>query len=124
MNPVRVMISENCGDYADLLSQRLSMYPDIQIVGVACDGEKTMSMLPLIQPDVLLLDIVMPCVDGIEVLRRIQKVQQSMAIYVISALGSTAIIQEALSLGAKYYFIKPFRTELMAKRIRETLLQN
>lgn len=119
MLPVRVMISENCKDYAGLLSQRLSMYPDIQIVGIAGDGDKTIKMLPLLQPDVLLLDIVMPEVDGLEVLRRMRGVHSSTAVYVISALGSDDIIRQALALGARYYFVKPFNTSSMVMRIRE-----
>ena len=119
MCPVRVMISENCKNYAGLLSQRLSMYPDIEIVGVAGDGNKTIQMLPLLRPDVLLLDIVMPQVDGLEVLRRIRGVHHGTVVYVISALGSDDIIREALALGARYYFVKPFNTNSMVQRIRE-----
>ncbi len=124
MRPVRVMISENCNDYAGLLSQRLSMYPDIEIVGVVGDGNKTIQMLPLLQPDVLLLDIVMPQIDGLEVLRRLQGSHHGTAVYVISALGSDDIIREALALGARYYFVKPFNTNSMVKKIREVRAYN
>ena len=119
MSPVRVMISENCKDYAGLLSQCLSMYPDIEIIGIAEDGHRTMQMLPLLQPDVLLLDIVMPQIDGLEVLRRMRGVHHGTAVYVMSALGSGDIIRAALELGARYYFVKPFNTNSMVKRIRE-----
>lgn len=119
MYPVRVMISENCKDYAGLLSQRLSIYPDIEIVGVAGDGDRTIQMLPLLHPDVLLLDIVMPQIDGLEVLRRIQGVHHGTAVYVMSALASDDIIRKALALGARYYFVKPFNTNSMVTRIRE-----
>lgn len=95
------------------------MYPDIEIVGIAGDGDKTIKMLPLLHPDVLLLDIVMPEVDGLEVLRRIRGVHNGTVVYVISALGSDDIIRKALALGARYYFVKPFNTDSMVMRIRE-----
>lgn len=119
MQPVRILISENCIEYASLLSQRLSMYPDFTIIGIASDGEKTLELLKLLQPDVLLLDIVMPRIDGLCVLRKIRDDRLKTAVYVMSALSSDNIVRNALSLGARHYFVKPFNTESMVTRIRE-----
>ena len=120
MQPVRVMISENCGAFATLLSQRLAMYPDIRIIGITNNGDDTLRMLRLLQPDVLLLDIVMPRMDGLEVLRHIQRTGIVTATYVISALSSDDMVRRALALGARYYFVKPFSTDAIVRRIRET----
>ncbi len=119
MEPIRVMISENCGAFATLLSQRLEMYPDIRVIGVVGNGSDTLRMLPLLKPDVLLLDIVMPQLDGLEVLRQMRLAGIDTTTYVISALSSDDMVRRALALGARYYFVKPFSTDSMAKCICE-----
>lgn len=121
MARVRVLISDDCEDYTDLLSDFLSMNPDIQVVGIAEDGVQTIEMLNKTNPDVLLLDLIMPNVDGLEVLRQIKsQYSGNLSVVVISALSNEEIIKQALALGAERYLVKPFNLESAASQIAET----
>ncbi len=66
----------------------------------------------------LVLDLVMPDMDGIEVLRKVRDLSDKPIIIVISALSNAVIMQEALVLGACAYFKKPIRLEVLVERIR------
>lgn len=118
----RVLISDNCAAYAKLLSDCLTTDSDIEVAGIAEDGTQTITMLQSINPDVLLLDIIMPNVDGLEVLRRMDIKNNRPLVFVISAVGNEEIIKQALALGAKYYFVKPFDPASIASKIREIKL--
>ena len=120
MSKVRVLIADNSKDFSTLLSKRLSMSNTIEIVGVAQDGMQTINMLNQTTPDVLLLDIVMPNIDGLEVLKRIQEVGHKPMIFVVSALGDEQLSKQALALGANYYFVKPLNIEMLINKILET----
>jgi len=121
MPRMKVMISDDCTDYANLLSDFLSMNSDVQVVGIAEDGVETMEMLSKTNPDVLLLDLIMPNVDGLEVLRQINSQYGShLSVIVISALSEEDIIKEAFALGAKRYLVKPFDLTSIATKITQT----
>lgn len=115
----RVLISDNCKDYAKMLSDCLLTNSDIEIVGIAEDGAQTIRMLHDTNPDVLLLDIIMPNVDGFEVLRQMDFKDDNPSVFVISALNNQEIIKKALALGADHYFVKPFDPASVASKIRE-----
>lgn len=74
-----------------------------------CDSEK---------PDLVLLDIIMPEVDGIEVLKKIGKLAK---IVVISAVGQEKMVEEAKSLGALDYIVKPFDNEKVIEAVKKVL---
>lgn len=120
MSPTRVLISDNSADYATLLGDCISMYPEIEVVGTALDGEGTIEMLQRTTPDILLLDILMPRMDGMEVLRTIHKSEHKPLVFIISALGNEKIIRTALSLGASKYFVKPIPIESLISEIRKS----
>ncbi len=121
MSRIKVLISDDSKDYATLLSDFLSLNSDIQVVGIAEDGVQTIEMLIKTTPDVLLLDLIMPNVDGLEVLRQINSHYGShLSVIVISALSNEEIIKEAFALGAKRYLVKPFDLTSAATKITQT----
>lgn len=121
MPQAKVLISDDSADYANLLSDFLSMNSDIQVVGIAKDGVQTIHMLNETNPDVLLLDLIMPNVDGLEVLRQINsQYGEKLSVIVISALSNEEIIKKALALGAKRYLVKPFDLTSAASQITTT----
>lgn len=121
MSPIRVLIADNSKDFAEMLSDTIQISSDIEIVGIAENGPQTITLLNQTKPDVLLLDIVMPDIDGLEVLRRINKVfdDEIPAIFMISALGNEEITELAISLGARYFFTKPINLKALISKIRE-----
>lgn len=96
----------------DIVSQ--SNWKDVQIIE-ASDGEEAISKFNLEKPDLVLLDIVMPKKDGIEVLKQIGS--SAHAVVIVSSVGQEKTIEEAKSLGAKQYIVKPFD----AKEVIDTL---
>ncbi len=120
MKQINVLIADNCSEFTQLISQYLSLNPDINIAGIAQDGAETIELLQKTKPDVLLLDLVMPRVDGLEVMRRISSSTNKPKVLVISALGSEEIAKKAIELGADFYFIKPLDLEAVTAKILET----
>lgn len=117
----RIVITDNCTDFVDLLADFLSKQTDLEIVGVAHDGEQTLQVLEQTKPDVLLLDIIMPQKDGLEVLREIKKKRIQVRVLVISAIENEAINEMALELGAERCFVKPVNlTEILTTIRNET----
>jgi two-component system, chemotaxis family, chemotaxis protein CheY len=96
----------------DIVSQ--SNWKGAQIIE-AGDGEEAISKFSAEKPDLVLLDVVMPKKDGIEVLKQIGSIAH--AVVIVSSVGQEKTISEAKSLGAKEYIVKPFDT----KQVIETL---
>lgn len=123
MKRIKVLIADNCSEFTQLFSQYLSLIPGISIVGIASDGVETIELFHSTRPDVLLLDLVMPRVDGLEVMRRISCESSKPKVLVISALGSKEITKKAINLGADFFFIKPLNLEAVVAKILETKLK-
>ncbi len=110
----RIVITDNSKDFVDLLTRFFSKQPDVEIVGVAHDGKQTLQVIERTKPDVLLLDIIMPHKDGLEVLREIKEKRMHVRVIVISAVENEAVNEAALKLGAQRCFVKPVNlTEIL-----------
>jgi len=84
----------------------------------AQDGKGTLEKFQAEKPDLLLLDIIMPEGDGIEVLKKIGK---SAKVVVISAVGQEKMVEEAKSLGALNYIVKPFDNKKVLEAVRKVI---
>ena len=94
---------------------------DREVVATATNGEEALEKIAAAAPDVLLLDIVMPRLDGYGVLERLPSTQRTI---VMSALSASSFISKAIDLGARYYMMKPFRFEQLDARITETMRES
>lgn len=120
MGIVRLLIVDDNKDFSVLLSAFFSTISGFQIVGIAADGSNAIRMINETNPDVVLLDIVMPGVDGLEVLRYIRNAGiTSPFVLVLSAIGAKEIYSQAQALGANAFFQKPVRMETIARAIRD-----
>ena len=91
----------------------------IEIVGIAKDGQETLDLTTSQNPDVLLMDLVLPRLDGIGVMKELSKAKgRKTTIVVISSFINDAISAEVMSLGARYFIPKPFDINALADRIR------
>jgi two-component system, response regulator, stage 0 sporulation protein A len=118
---IQVVIADDNREFGDILCEYLSNQPDIEVVGVARDGLEAYDLITAKMPDIVVLDIIMPHLDGLGVLERINATVMSkrpMSI-ILSAVGQDKITQRALSLGAEYYVVKPFDMEVLVSRIRQ-----
>jgi len=121
-NQIRILLADDNNAFTDLFESRLNLYSNIKIVGVAKNGSETTQMLNHIEIDVLLLDIVMPDIDGLEILRKINEMPINPMIIIISAISSEEITKIAFSLGARYYFVKPFDCDNLISTIKSEIL--
>lgn len=117
-NEIRILISDNCVEFTQLFKSRLELFDDIKVVGVAYNGDQTIDLVQKTDADFLLLDIVMPEMNGLELMQRTKKINPKPSIIIVSALGTDIIVHKALSLGAVSYFNKPVDCDkLVAKMI-------
>jgi two-component system response regulator (stage 0 sporulation protein A) len=118
---IRILIADDNKDFCIILSEYLNTQQDFEVVGIAKDGLEVVDMLESTYPDIIILDIIMPHLDGLGVLERLNSMnlEKIPKIIVLSAVGQDKITQKALTLGAEYYVVKPFDMEVFAKRIRE-----
>lgn len=121
VNKFSVLIADDNKDFCDIICEFLSKQKDMEIVGVANDGIQAVDMITRLSPDVVILDIIMPHLDGLGVLERLnqQRLDKYPKTIILSAVGQDKITQRAIMLGADYYIVKPFDLELLVRRIKE-----
>jgi len=108
-------------EFCNILNDYLLNQKDIVVIGIAKDGVEALKLIEEKKPDLVVLDIIMPHLDGLGVLERLNTMdlEQMPRIIVLSAVGQDKITQRALTLGADYYVIKPFDMDIFVKRIRQ-----
>lgn len=118
---IKIVIADDNKEFSSILSDYLKGQNDFEIVGIAKDGLEAVKLVNNYQPDVLVLDIIMPHLDGLGVLEKINSMQNipMPKVIVLSAVGQDKITQRAINLGAEYYVVKPFDMEIFSKRIRQ-----
>jgi two-component system chemotaxis response regulator CheY len=92
-----------------------------EVVGEAKDGKHAIDLYKKLKPDLVLLDITMPRVDGLEALRSIMEIDRDARIIIVSSLGNKEMIKEALSRGAKQFVTKSFNANHVDMIIRAVL---
>lgn len=116
-----VLIADDNQEFSQTLANYIHEQDDMEVIGIAKDGEEAIEMITNVAPDVALLDVIMPHLDGIGVLEKMNiiKCDKKPICIMLSAVGQDKITQKAVNLGAEYYVVKPFDIELLIKRIRE-----
>ena len=117
----RVLIADDNQEFSRTLTTYINNQEDMEVVAKAKDGEEAIEIISNLSPDIILLDVIMPHLDGIGVLERIStiKTEKRPICIMLSAVGQDKITQRAIELGAQYYVVKPFDIELLIKRMRE-----
>ncbi len=118
---ISVLIADDNVEFCSMLHEYLEQTGDMTVRGIARDGIETLGLIDEIEPDVIVLDVIMPNLDGIGVLERLslRPPDRRPIVIALSAIGKDVIVQKALELGADYYMIKPFEVEILASRIRQ-----
>ncbi|MCB2294452.1 sporulation transcription factor Spo0A [Clostridium algoriphilum] len=120
---INIIIADDNKEFCNILNDYLLMQNDIVVTGIAENGVEALRLIEEKKPDLVVLDIIMPILDGLGVLEKLNKMDLDPMprIIILSAVGQERITQRAISLGADYYVIKPFDMEVFIKRIRQTL---
>lgn len=118
---IRIVIVDDNAEFLQILSAYLSCIDGFKVVGTAANGLEAIDVIRISKPDVVLLDIAMPYLDGLGVLERLRRLRakNSMQIIMLTAFWNYETTQIALALGAGYYMVKPFDFEELVLRIRQ-----
>lgn len=118
---IRVLIADDHPIFRDGLKKLLEAEPGFRVVGEAADGSEAVSMARRLNPDILLLDLAMPRVPGMEALRELAASPTPLRTILLTAAIEKAQIVEALQLGARGIVLKESATELLMKSIRSVM---
>ena len=118
---ISVLIADDDKEFCSILNDYLLNQRDIVVTAMAKDGLEALELIEEKQPDLVVLDIIMPHLDGLGVLERLNSMNlpKMPRVIVLSAVGQDKITQRAITLGADYYVVKPFDMDVFTKRIRE-----
>ncbi|MGN0311512.1 MAG: sporulation transcription factor Spo0A [Lachnospiraceae bacterium] len=127
MEKLNVAIADDNERMLNLLSNIVKSDEELHVVGTAKDGEEAYRMIKDKSPDVVLLDIVMPKLDGLGVLDKVnqdQTLKKHPKFIMISAIGQEKITEDAFKKGADYYIMKPFDNNMVIARIKNLYENN
>ena len=118
---ISVLIADDNKEFCSILNDYLLNQQDIIVTGIAKDGKEALQLVVEKEPDLLILDIIMPHLDGLGVLEKLgtMNLEKNPRVIILSAVGQDKITQKAITLGADYYVVKPFDMDIFTKRIRE-----
>lgn len=121
MEKLNVAIADDNERMLRLLGDIVSSDDELQVVGLAKDGEEAYNLIKEKTPDVVLLDIVMPKLDGLGVMDKVsedKEIKKQPSFVMISAVGQEKITEAAFSRGADYFIMKPFDHQMVLNRIK------
>jgi|SRR5271157_2160865 len=118
MRPCKVLIIDDHAMFGESLALLLSTKGGIDVVGVAKSGEEALDRLKVTSPDIVLVDIEMKDMDGIEVTRRIKRLYPDLGIIVVTMHAGEEYVVEAIRAGAKGYVLKNFSSSFILEAIR------
>ncbi len=120
MEKLNVAIADDNERMVQLLDELVSSDEELQVVGKAANGEELIEIIREKKPDVVLLDIIMPKLDGLAVMDRVnhEPALKKPAFIVISGVSQEKTTEDAFALGADYYILKPFDNETVVNRIK------
>lgn len=108
--PKKVLIVDDAVFMRGLIKDVFSS-PEFEIVGEATNGIEGIEKFKELNPDIIIMDIVMPFKSGIEATREIRQLSQNVIIIICSALGQETLVMEAIEAGANDFIVKPFKKD-------------
>ncbi|MBC8531715.1 sporulation transcription factor Spo0A [Christensenellaceae bacterium NSJ-53] len=117
---VKVVVVDDNREIRGIIKQYLDSQNDVEVVGVAGDGMQALELLNQVEADVMVLDIIMPELDGFGVLERMSSCTGKRPdVIMLTALGQEDLVRKAINLGAKYYMVKPLDLGVLTQRVVE-----
>ena len=119
---IKVLIADENREYADALSRNLTTDYKISVCGIAYDGFQVLEMVDILKPDVLILDVVLPGLDGVGVLERLsyKNLEKRPNIIVVSSIRQNKLAQDCMNFGADYFMLKPVNFESLIGAIKRS----
>lgn len=118
---IKILIADDNLDFVSTLVTYLNTQEDMEVIATAKDGLDAYDKILDIKPDIAILDVIMPHLDGIGVLEKLNNsnLPNLPICIMLSAVGQDRVTTQAINLGAQYYILKPFEMDVLIKRIRE-----
>ncbi len=126
MEKITVCLVDDNRELVQLMDDYFAEQDDIEIIGKAYNGKECLEMLEMVEPDVLVLDIIMPHIDGLGVLNALKEMEFSKqpSVIMLTAFGQEEVMKKAVALGASYFILKPFDLANLANQIRQIEIPN
>jgi len=122
MDKIKVALVDDNLEFCKLVEQRINENEGLEHVGTVHDGIDAFGLISDKKPDVLILDMIMPQLDGLGVLEKLKSypVEPKPIIFILSALGQENVVSRAIEYGASYFMVKPFDLNVLINRIKES----
>lgn len=115
----RVLVVDDAANLRELLTVLLETEEDFEVIGTASDGEQALVVAAALQPDIVLLDLAMPVMDGIQALPQLRRSLPAATIVIFSGFEQSALVDEALAAGADAYLEKGASVTQMVDLLRK-----
>jgi DNA-binding NarL/FixJ family response regulator len=118
MTPIRILIVDDQSLFRESLQAYLGMQPDYAVVGEACNGEEALRLTGRLKPDVILMDVRMPVMDGVEATRLMHEAHPACKVIMLTTFDDDEYVFEALRNGASGYLLKDTPAEKLFEAVR------
>ncbi|MDR1159495.1 MAG: sporulation transcription factor Spo0A [Syntrophomonadaceae bacterium] len=118
---IKILVADDNREFCGILGNFFANESDFDLVDVSFNGLEAIEVLETKAVDILILDLIMPYMDGIGVLEKMSEFppEEKPKILILTAFGQENVTQKAVQLGANYYILKPFNLQMLADRVRQ-----
>lgn len=126
VSKITVGIVDDNRELVHVMADYLNNQDDMEVIGMAYDGDECLHLLDKVQPDVLLLDLIMPHLDGLAVLEKLKEEHTNYypSIIMLTAFGQEEVMRKAVQHGASYFILKPFDFDHLTNKVRDVMNQH
>ena len=117
---IRILLVDDQALFREGLHTLLSVWPDLEVVGEAGDGEEALEAAAQLKPDVILMDLHMPVLNGVAATRRLRETQPQSRVIVLTTFDDDEYVFDGLRAGAVGYLLKDVSSEKLVEAIRAT----
>jgi DNA-binding NarL/FixJ family response regulator len=121
MEKIKVLVVDDHSLVRDGISSMISSFADMEVIGEASDGEEAINKAYLIQPDIILMDIMLPGMNGVEAARIIKEKHSDIKILFLSMEVSEEFLNKVIKIGADGYVLKDIRKKELADAVRKAV---
>lgn len=119
MNKIKVLLIDDNKNLVDMVKEYFSSHAVIEVSDVAYNGNEGLELIKKNKYDLILLDLIMPGMDGIRLLEEVNKENYNLKIIVVTSYNSPEVIRKVSGLGIKYFMLKPFELTELEHKILE-----